>query len=160
MPTTKSKMRRPWSIYPNLHDNVSCLLEENDLFFDFHEDDNSETCTKTYDTFIMGRFMCYNRACDSNGWSSKKIAITVRMYRGAQYNARVYNQRCQRCKRLGKPRLDDSYAERVAYRLKKWCGIEMDRPDHSGQSKGPHRSGLCEGCRDGHCTQLWSAQFD
>ena len=32
--------------------------------------------------------------------------------------------------------------------------IEMHRPNHSGQSKGPHQSALCEGCKNGHCTQL------
>jgi hypothetical protein len=45
-------------------------------------------------------------------------------------------------------------AERVAYRLKKRRGIEMDRPIYSGQSKGPHQNNLCEGCKDGHCSQL------
>lgn len=54
---------------------------------------------------------------------------------GAQYNARIYHQRCLRCNNLGKPRLDDSYAERVTYRLKKWCGMEMNRPFYSGQVK-------------------------
>lgn len=146
-------------MYPNLHDNVSRLLEENDLYLDFHEDDDARTCTKTYDTFIMGRFICRNPGCSSQGWSSKQVAITIRMYHGAQYNARVYNQRCQRCKKLGKPCLNDSYEERVAYRLKKWCGIEMDQPAYSGKSKGPHQSDLCEGCKDGHCKQLSLAQF-
>lgn len=152
MPSRKSKPDRKWSMYQSLHDDVSRLLEEDDLHFDFHENDDTATCIKEYDTNIMGRFICRNRECASNGWSSKKIAITIRMYPGAQYNARVYNQRCHECNRLGRPRLDDSYAERVAYRLKKWCGIEMDKPPPSRQSKGPHQSDLCEGCRDGHCT--------
>ena len=153
MPSRKSKSDRTRSMHQNQHDNVSRLLEEDDLHFDFYEDDDAETCIKDYDTNIMGRFICRNRACNSKGWSSRMIAITIRMYPGAQYNARVYHQRCQRCNRLGEPRLDDSYAERVAYRLKKWCGIEMDRPSYSGESKGPHQSTLCEGCKDGHCTQ-------
>ena len=160
MPSKKSKKNQNWSMYPHLHDDVSRLLEEDDLYFDFHENDDPQTCIEDYDTNVMGRFSCHNRACDSNGWSSKMIAITIRMYHGARYNARVYNQRCQRCNHLGKPRLDDTYAERVAYRLKKWCGIEMDRPNHSGQSKGPHRSNLCEGCKNGHCTQLKNIQRD
>ena len=154
MPSRKSKTDRIWSMYQTLHDDVSRLLEENDLHFDFHENDDTRTCIKEYDTNIMGRFTCHNRACGSNGWSSRRVAITIRMYHGARYNARVYNQRCGGCNELGNPRLDDSYAERVAYRLKKWCGIEMDRPTHSGPSKGPHQSNLCEGCKNGHCTQL------
>ena len=160
MPSKKSKPDRKWSIYQTLHDDVSRLLEENDVHFDFHENDDTETCIKKYDTNIMGRFICRNRTCVTDGWSSKRIAITIRMYPGAQYNARVYNQRCRGCNRLGEPHLDGSYAERVAYRLKKWCGIEMDRPVYSGQSKGPHQSDLCEGCRDGHCTQLGLGLLD
>lgn len=154
MPSGKSKTDRIWFMYQTLHDDVSRLLEENDLHFDFHENDDTRTCIKEYDTNIMGRFTCHNRACGSNGWSSRRVAITIRMYHGARYNARVYNQHCRGCNELGNPRLDDSYAERVAYRLKKWCGIEMDRPTHSGPSKGPHQSNLCEGCKNGHCTQL------
>ena len=152
MPSKKSKSKssQKWLMHPALHDDVSLLLEEDDLYFDFHRNDNSAGCIKEYDTNIMGRFICHNRACSTNGWSSKKIAITIRMYPGAQYNARVYHQRCRECDSLSIPRLDESYAERVAYRIKKWCGIEMDPPYFSGQSRGPHQSDLCEGCRDGY----------
>ena len=140
-------------MYSKLHDDVSRLLEEDNLHFDFHENDDAKGCIKQYDTNIMGRFICHSQICGSSGWSSKKIAITIRMYPRAQYNARVYSQRCQKCNSLSKPRLDDSYAERVAFRIKKWCGIEMDTPNYSGQGKGPHLSDLCEGCKDGHCSQ-------
>ena len=54
---------------------------------------------------------------------------------------------------LSRPILDDSYAERVAYRLKKWCGVELERPEFSGQSKGPHEKKFCEGCKAGHCSE-------
>jgi len=94
MPSRKSKSDRRWSMYQNLHDDVSHLLEESDLHFDFHGHDHTETCVKRYGTTIMGLFICRNRACGSNGWSSKRIAINIRMYPGAQYNVRVYNQRC------------------------------------------------------------------
>ena len=154
MPRRKSKSDQKWSMYEALHDDVSRLLEEDNLYFDFHDIDNTKTCIKQYDTNIMGRFTCRNPKCSSGGWSSKRIAITVRMYHGVRYNARVYNQRCQKCNMLGEPHLDGSYAERVAYRLKKWCGIEMERPYRSVESKGPHQRDLCEGCKEGHCTQL------
>lgn len=160
MPSRKSKSDRRWSIYSALHDDVSRLLEEEDLHFDFHETDDTGTCIKEHDTNIMGRFICRSRGCGSSGWSSKKIAITIRMYPGARYNARVYHQRCQGCNSLSKPRLDDSYAERVAYRIKKWCGIEMDSPNYSGKGDGPHQSDLCEGCKDGHCSQLRPRRLD
>ena len=154
MPTERMKADSRWSMHQVLHPKVSALLEENDLYFDFNSADSARDCIETYDTNIMGRFECLNHACNSTGWPSKMIAITIRMYPAARYNARVYHQRCRRCNRLGRPRLDDSYAERVSYRLKKWCGIELDRPMFSGQSKGPHQKELCEGCKDGHCSQL------
>jgi hypothetical protein len=93
-------------MYSALHDNVLHLLTEDDLHFDFHGNDDTGSCIKEYDTNIMGQFICHNRACGSSGWSSKKIAVTIRMYSGTQYNARVYHQRCLECNNLSKPRLD------------------------------------------------------
>lgn len=161
MPSRKSKSDQRWSMYPTLHDDVSRLLGEDDLHFDFQQKDDTEYCIQEYDTNIMGRFICHNGACGSSGWSSKRIAITIRMYPGAQYNARVYAQRCQKCNRLSKPLLDESYAERVAYRLKKWCGIQMAQPHYrSSRPKRPHRSSLCEGCKNGHCSQTWLGKLE
>ncbi|KAE8394871.1 zinc-binding domain-containing protein [Aspergillus alliaceus] len=151
MPNKRPKRDHRWSMYSSLHDSVSRLLEKDNLYFEFHGTDNTTNCTKEYDTNIMGRFMCRNHACDSSGWSSKKIAITIRMYPGAKYNARVYHQRCKSCNSLSRPSLDDSYAERVVYRLKKWSGIQMSPLDYSGKKGPPHNSDLCEGCRAGHC---------
>ena len=150
----KSKSSREWFMYQNLHDDVSRLLKKDDLHFDFHENDLTKICIKKYDITIMSRFICRNPACDSNEWSSKKIVITIRMYFEAQYNARVYNQRCQKCNKLNKPRLNDSYAKKVTYRLKKWCEIEMNWPTYLSQSKDFHQSDLCEECKHGHCSQL------
>jgi hypothetical protein len=140
-------------MYLRFHGDVSRLLAEDGLHFDFHSDDDDRGSVKEYDTTIMGRFICRNGACKSSGWSSKQVAITIRMYPGAQYNARVYHQRCRECNWLCKPLLGDSYAERVAYRLKKWSGIQLDTPMYFRQSKRPHKSNLCEGCKAGHCNQ-------
>lgn len=146
-------------MYPKLHDDVSRLLEEDDLYFHFHEVDDDKGPIKNYDTTVMGRFLCRNRKCASNGWSSKKIAITIRMYPGDKYNARVYHQRCKSCNYLSRPLLDDSYADRVAYRIKKWNGIRLDIPFYSGESKGPHNRHLCEGCKAGRCSGLGLGWF-
>ena len=116
--------------------------------------DDDDGCIQDYDTNIMGRFACHNQACSSRGWASKRVAITIRMYPGEQYNARVYYQHCKACDMVSKPRLDDSYAERVAYRLKKWRGVKMEVPEYSGRSKSPHKSELCEGCKHGHCSEM------
>jgi len=141
---------KPWSMYPSYHDAVSELLKEDNLFFSFHDEDDSD-CEEEYDTNIMGRFRCHNRGCRTRGWASKLIAITIRMYPGQGYNARVYHQRCRACNELSKPMLNESYIERVVYRLKWWSGVQMERPPYSGQQGQPHKSDLCEGCRHGHC---------
>ncbi|KAE8380928.1 zinc-binding domain-containing protein [Aspergillus bertholletiae] len=157
MPNKKPKRDFRWSMYPKLHDDVSRLLGKDNLDFQFHTIDDSKGCTEEYETNIMGRFICRNNSCSSSGWSSKKIAIIIRMYPGAKYNARVYHQRCKRCNALSRPFLDTSYAERVVYRLKKWRGVQMDVPHYSGENKGrPHNSDLCEGCKDGRCSAFGS----
>ncbi|KAL3464793.1 zinc-binding domain-containing protein [Aspergillus heterothallicus] len=152
MPHKGRKAAKLWSLHPMLHDNVAQLLDEEGLRLDFFDADDEETNIEERDTNVMGRFMCQNSGCHSSGWSSKKIAITIRMYPRLQYNARVYHQRCRNCRAVGRPVLDtECYAERVTYWLKKWNGIEVQRPDYSGQSRGPHDSELCEGCKVGHC---------
>lgn len=146
-----SSSSRSFDIRPSLHDDVARLLEEDGLFFDFHEVDDIQTAVQEYDSHVMGRFVCNNANCFAKGWSSKKIAVTIRMYPGARYNARIYYQSCKICKNLACPVLNDTYAERVAYRLRKWSGIEMETPFYSIRSKGPHETELCEGCKEGRC---------
>ncbi|KAH7353598.1 zinc-binding domain-containing protein [Plectosphaerella cucumerina] len=144
---------RGWSMFPALHHTVDALLAEDGLSFSFHNDDTDLGVSKDWDTNIMGRFRCQNPKC-SSGWSSKKIAITIRMYPDHRYNARVYHQRCNDCNTTCRPHVDDSYADRVAYRLKVWLGISMTPPPHGNEkSKAPHRRDLCEGCKAGHCEE-------
>ena len=151
---TPAMSSKKWSMHPDLHSDVSHLLHVDNLHLDFHRQDDFKNCIQQYDTNIMGRFTCPNSRCRSSGWSSKKIAITIRMYAGNKYNARVYNQHCLKCNHLGEMSLDDSYADRVAYRLKKWSGVKLATPDFSGgSSRGPHLEDLCEGCKAGHCNQ-------
>lgn len=143
-----------WSLFPNLHKSVMSILEQDGLSLDFNPIDDEITSIKDYDTHIMGRFKCHNQTCDSDGWSSKKIATTIRMYPGGRYNSRVYHQRCKRCHQLSRPTLDDSYAERVAYRIKKWLGVEVESPFYAKKQGPPHNHLLCEGCKHGHCREL------
>lgn len=154
MPSRKNKPVPKWSMHPELHGDVSLLLAEDDLHLSFHQNDSASQCLKDYDTNIMGRFSCRNETCTASGWSSKKIAITIRLYSGGRYNARVYHQRCQQCNNLSQPWLDDSYGERIAYRLKKWYGVKMERPEYGGKKGKPHHRGLCEGCKAGHCSAM------
>ena len=163
-PKPKEKdLDKPWSMYPALHDSVKRLLKEDDLSFTFFAIDEDKGCIEQYDTNIMGRFRCLNRVCTKGGWASKVVAITIRMYPEQKYNARVYHQHCKSCGGLSKPFPDDSYAERIAYRLKRWSGIEMDQPPYTdGTSKRPHEIALCEGCKHGHCpyTRKWHNSWD
>ncbi|KAL4885684.1 zinc-binding domain-containing protein [Aspergillus karnatakaensis] len=158
MPSHQGRGPRTYSMYPDLHALISSSLESShpELTFSFHHPDTDMNCTNTYDTNIMGKFLCNNRTCTSSGWSSKKIAITIRMYRDQKYNVRVYHQRCKRCNWVSRPELEEeSYVDRVTYRLKKWNGVKgMDQPMHKGESQGPHDRKRCEGCKAGHCMGL------
>lgn len=78
------------------------------------------------------------------------------------YNATVYNQRCDACNGLGAINIDkEVYIERVAYRLKVWAGVPVERPFYDKDNKTPpHKMELCEGCKRGVCLagQLGNAQ--
>ncbi|KAL5000906.1 zinc-binding domain-containing protein [Aspergillus recurvatus] len=173
MPSHNSYKRKPYSTYPSLHSSVVEHLKPSGLTMAFHPVDTDEAPSRThvlkYNTNIMGVFACYNKSCPSRGWASKMVAVTIRMYRkdgdnhnhsgkgegrGKQpglYNVRVYHQRCKKCTFLSRPKLDESYAERVAYRLKKWHGIEVEQPVCVQKGKAPHVKRLCEGCKAGVC---------
>lgn len=142
-------------MYPDLHQQVTDLLKKHRLSLKFHEIDNEASCIHDHDTHIMGRFDCRNPKCDSKGWSSKKIAITIRTFTGDKYNARVYHQRCQSCYQLSRPVLNKTtYAERVAYRLKKWNRIKVKPPPFVEKKGPPHQRELCEGCKTRHCQEV------
>jgi hypothetical protein len=151
MSKKKNKSRNPWSLYPSRHKDVLRLSQESGLSFDFYDIDDPFKSTREYDTNVMGRFTCWNTRCISKGWSSRMIPVTIRLYHDSRCNVRVYNQRCQECGRTSRPRLDDSYAERVVYRLKKWSGLEVEPPFFSSEHNGSHLTAFCEGCRTGRC---------
>ncbi|KAI1364546.1 zinc-binding domain-containing protein [Xylaria arbuscula] len=148
-----------WSMWPDLHGGVVDLLEDDKLKFTFRLADDELDLVESYDTNVMGRFTCHNPKCSSRGWPSKQIAITIRLYRNNEYNARIWHQRCRSCNQLSKPMLDQTYAERVAYRLKKWSGVPLEPPEYSRMDVNrPHRKDLCEGCKNGRCN--YSAQSE
>lgn len=141
-----------WSMKPSEHTNVSHLLETTSLTFTFHPDDCDTTSLKEHDTTILCHFHCFNPSCASKGWVSGHVATTIRLYVDSQYNARIYHQRCKECHWISKPRiLKDSYAERVAYRLKVWSGVPVEKMAKGRKTQIEHSVGLCEGCRAGRC---------
>jgi hypothetical protein len=139
-------------MWPEYHDRLAEQLENANLEYSFQRKDR-KNFTKFYETYIMGRFQCETPSCSSSGWSSKKVFIIIQQYYGNRYNAKVYNQRCRRCKRLGRITIDaESYVDRVAYRLKAWNGIKSDLQNRSfRRTNGPHEQELCEGCKAGRC---------
>jgi hypothetical protein len=151
--TTKPRPVKKWSMYPSLHNDVSDILDKDNLFFSFYDKDDDNSCIDDYDTNIMGQFNCSKASCRA-AWGSGQIAITIRRYSHERYNARVYYQSCKRCRTTCEPQLDSSYAERVVYRLRKWSGVQVEPPPFSGRTDGPHRSDLCEGCLQGHCSKM------
>ncbi|KAL3477479.1 hypothetical protein BJX99DRAFT_226296 [Aspergillus californicus] len=99
MPRRKNPSLPTHSMFPDLHGSIIASLQSSNpgLSFTFHCADTYDDSTQDYDTNIMGSFICNNRNCKSSGWSSKKIAISIREYSGERYNARVYHQRCKQC---------------------------------------------------------------
>ncbi|OAL45388.1 hypothetical protein IQ07DRAFT_489083, partial [Pyrenochaeta sp. DS3sAY3a] len=110
--------------------------------------------THEWHTHVMGIFTCTNPTCDAQSWASKKVPIEIRGYAGNGYSATVYNQRCKACDQLGTFKLDErAYVERVAYRLKRWAGVEVEVPRFEGKKGLPHETAYCEGCKRGKCQQ-------
>ncbi|KAF1362300.1 hypothetical protein EJ07DRAFT_106638 [Lizonia empirigonia] len=147
-------------MFPSLHQDVVSAVSDEIASPHFHVDDSESGVSKTYSTHVMGTFVCNNSTCYNDGWVSKKVTILIRGYPTNGYNAVVFNQRCKSCNKLGTMKMDEeSYVDRVAYRLKKWAGVQLARP-YYGPKKGlPHKSELCEGCKKGVCEQTYSSEY-
>ncbi|KAI0098995.1 zinc-binding domain-containing protein [Hypoxylon sp. NC0597] len=141
-------------MYPSLHQRVLDATSGKIVSAWFNEKSTNEPKNE-YSTHVMGKFKCNNDDCSKRSWGSKKVAILIRGYPGNGYNAVVFNQRCQSCNQLGTLTLDEnSYVERVAYRLKKWAGVPIEKQHYDQKVKGPpHKSELCEGCNQGYCQE-------
>ncbi|KAI6089431.1 zinc-binding domain-containing protein [Hypoxylon rubiginosum] len=138
-------------MFPALHDDVSKAVS-GDISNSWFKKKSGGTYNNEYSTHVMGKFKCDNGGCSNHGWGSKKVTILIRGFSGNGYNAIVYNQRCRSCNKLGTLTLDEtSYIERVAYRLKKWAGVEMEEQRYDRREGSPHKAELCEGCKSGHC---------
>ncbi|KAK0631532.1 zinc-binding domain-containing protein [Immersiella caudata] len=148
--------------YPSLHQRVLDALDgavSPTPHFNEVEDDGTSTNEK--DTNIMGRFQCSDQNCSQPGWGSKIVAIRIRRFDDGSYNAGVYGQRCKRCNKLGVLTVDEqSYVDRVSFRLKKWAGVYVEEPHYRKRDdRAPHKKELCEGCKRGHCRQSLSYSY-
>ena len=149
---------KPYSMFPALHQRVvDALADEISPTPWFKGQDSSGSSNrgsnKEYATNVMGKFRCWSNACPAGVWSSKKVAILIRGYPRNGYDAQVFNQRCRSCDRLGVLTLDeDSYVERITFRLRRWAGVQVEPQEYSRSKEGPpHERNLCEGCKRGIC---------
>jgi hypothetical protein len=141
-------------MFPELHPNVADAVSTDISSTWFNENDEDETFDQQWFTHVMGSFMCNNGTCQKQVWDSRKVPIEIRGYDDNGYSVVVYNQRCKSCDQLGTFELDTrSYIERVAYRLKKWAGVEMEAPPFNGNEGPPHERAYCEGCKRGKCRE-------
>ncbi|KEF54810.1 uncharacterized protein A1O9_09252 [Exophiala aquamarina CBS 119918] len=152
-PEPKAETRTSF-MFPRLHKDVAKEVSNNLKSTWFNRNDSDSDVINEWQTNVMGRFRCTNEACDSKGWSSKKVAILIRGYATNGYNAAVFNQRCRECDQLGTFTLDkQSYIDRVAYRIQKWAGVELERQQYTPKRGLPHETEFCEGCKKGVCRQ-------
>jgi len=156
MARKKSSKRetKTFFMFPSLHQNVEEAVSDEIASAWFQGKNSDRDSNNEYSTHVMGKFKCDNNACSTVGWGSKKVAILIRGYPRNGYNAVVYNQHCESCNELGTFTLDEeSYVDRVAYRLKKWAGIPMEQRYYASKAGLPHKRNLCEGCKRGVCRQ-------
>jgi hypothetical protein len=147
--------------YRRLHSRVANEVAD-DIpglwFYGGPRDGSGQTPFREYSTHVMGFFKCNNEDCSQPSWASKKIAIHIRGYRKKNgrigYNAEVFNQRCKSCHQLGALVMDEeSYVERVVYRVKVWAEVPVERQQRCQKRGLPHVSELCEGCKAGVCKE-------
>lgn len=139
-------------MFPSLHQNVADAVDEHIKDLRYHETNNEKGVSTQYSTFVMGQFRCYNRSCPKVVWTSGKVAISIRKYQDDSYNAEVFKQRCKACNQLGNLKMDQqSYIDRVSYRLLKWARVAVEQPVYELRKTPPHMVDLCEGCKRGIC---------
>lgn len=145
---------RTFFMFPDLHQSVAEAVAPEIASPWFNHDYEDEDFSTEYSTCIMGTFTCNNSSCKKRSWGSMVVAIVIRGYERYGYTAMVFNQRCNSCEHLGTLKMDQqTYIERVAYRLKKWAGVAVARPRFKEKIGPPHEKEFCEGCKRGLCPQ-------
>ncbi|KAF5562665.1 hypothetical protein FNAPI_3104 [Fusarium napiforme] len=99
-----------------------------------------------------------SRCTVSNAWFSNSIAIRIREYEGNhiairireyegnQYNVKVYHQQCSRCETPIRAMLkQQAYADRVAFHIKRWNGIDIKPPNIEVEPKVNYSKELYRG---------------
>jgi hypothetical protein len=150
----RTQETREYFIFPALHAKITEAVFPEITSTWFHENNDDDNFNHQWLTHVMGRFICNNNICKKQLWVSGKVPIEIRGYGGEGYSAIVYNQRCKSCNWLGTFVLDDeSYIDRVAYRLKRWAGVRVVPPYYGRTNGPPHERDFCEGCKRGKCQE-------
>jgi hypothetical protein len=145
---------REFFMFPELHPTIVEAVSTEISSTWFNEDDEDDNFDHQRFTHVMGDFKCNNKTCKKKFWNSRKVAIEIKGYNYNGYNAVVYNQRCKSCNWLATFTLDErSYIERVAYRLKRWAGVDVEAPFFNRIKRLPHEQEYCEGCKRGKCQE-------
>ncbi|KAI1367676.1 zinc-binding domain-containing protein [Xylaria arbuscula] len=132
-------------LHPKVVDAVSGQIDS--IWFNGGK---SEDWIYSKKTNVMAKFKC--DGCSDHTWTSGRVAIVIKGYRGNGYSAEVFNQHCEFCDALGTMTLDqESYINRVVYRLKVWAGVPVAQPVYKAKHTPPHKDELCEGCIQGVC---------
>jgi hypothetical protein len=143
-------------MFPSLHKEIENALSSEGTTIKpkpwFNRAETDKARIQQHETYIMGKFRCYNPVCQQNGWGSKKIFTLIQRFPNSGYNAIVFKQSCRACKKVGKMSIDEqAYIERVTFRLKRWAGITMVEEDHERKPGPPHDEDHCEACKRGFC---------
>jgi hypothetical protein len=76
-------------MFPSLHEDVVKAVSHRMASPWFCTSDSDRGTNNEYTTHVMGKFTCKKKACPSNGWSSKKVAIQIRGYAENGYICRT-----------------------------------------------------------------------
>ncbi|KAF2851308.1 hypothetical protein T440DRAFT_489319 [Plenodomus tracheiphilus IPT5] len=87
-------------VHPNLHHNIAEEILGDIGSLRFHEIDSNEGSTKDYSTFVMGLFICRNRACPRTIWGSGMAGVQMELPRFTSGGRLPHKAHlCQGCKR-------------------------------------------------------------
>ncbi|KAF2030457.1 hypothetical protein EK21DRAFT_40365, partial [Setomelanomma holmii] len=145
---------RTFFTYPDLHAAIVSALLPDLSSARFHKNHDDHAFEHEWPTHVMGAFTCTNARCKNKRWTSKEVTIEIHGYTRNGYSTVVFYQRCKLCNRLGTFAVDkESYVERVAYRIKKWAGVNMALSFYNSKVGPPHEQEFCEGCKVGKCRE-------
>lgn len=143
----KKKGTKEYSMRPDLNSEVIGTIDGKMKSIKFNNEDSDSEC-RELEVNLVGTFVCPN--C-RRSWKSGIVFTVVRLYFNNTYNAKVYGQRCKRCENASLPKLDETYAQRVSYKLETMYGIPHPKVEYRSKPMKPHDKHRCQGCKINRC---------